>query len=402
MINNKEAVRLVDEVHHLLKYKKKIESLKGENFNVFSILKMERMENRTHSAFINELLNPKGTHLKGGIFLEHFLNVVENSIIDPNSSKVELEKPIGKRDDIKKTGGRIDIFISDSKDKILTIENKIDGKDQDAQIERYCNYLKDRNTVYYLNLEGEPPHKKSRGTLKAGEDYYIISYKNHILKWLELCMKETTNEPILRESIKQYIILIKKITHTMDNKEQKELIDIMLRHYEESLFIASNFNKAKQKLTEKFRVDLYNLLQSELGSKYQIIKGNDTSNRHSQIWIKPLETQFSHLYFGVESFSGDGNFDNKLIIGVFNNHAPVRTGYADVNDNESDSKWWINIKPFEDFRNVKIKMNNPELIILIHSNPEFRECLIKDILRQIEDYLKTETEPLLDYINRKK
>jgi len=330
------------------------------------------------------------------------LSIVENSKIDVNSSIVELEKHIGKRDDKKKIGGRIDIFISDSKGNIVTIENKIDAKDQDVQIERYCNYFKGRNEVYYLNLYGDLPHIKSRGFLKVGEDYNIISYKSHILKWLELCLKETIDEPILRETIKQYAILIKKITHTMDNKEQKELIDIMLKHYEESLFIASNFYKAKQKLTEKFRQDVYELLQSQLSDKYQIIRGSDTSNQNSQIWIKPLETITSHLHFGVESFSGDGNFDGKLIIGVINGNAPNRTGYADVNNNESFSKWWINIKPFEDFRNVKIKMNNPELITLIHSNTEFRDGLIKDVVTQIKDYLNTETDPLIAYIKREK
>ena len=251
-------------------------------------------------------------------------------------------------------------------------------------------------------MYGDLPHEKSRGILKVGEDFIVISYKNHILQWLELCLKETIDDPILRETIKQYAILIKKITHTMDNKEQKELINTMLKHYEESLFIASNFYKAKQRLTEKFRIDLYELLQSQLSGEYQITKGSDTSNQNSQIWIKPLETQFSHLYFGVESFSGNGNFDGKLIIGVFNRNAPNRTGYADVNNNESFSKWWINIKPFEDFLNVKIKMSNPALITLIHTNPQFRDDLIKDLVRQIEDYLKIETEPLLAYIKREK
>ena len=34
----------------------------GENFNIFSILKMRRKEVETHSRFIYELLNPNGSH----------------------------------------------------------------------------------------------------------------------------------------------------------------------------------------------------------------------------------------------------------------------------------------------------------------------------------------------------
>ena len=34
----------------------------GEFFNIFSILGVERNEVHTHSAFLAELLNPKGSH----------------------------------------------------------------------------------------------------------------------------------------------------------------------------------------------------------------------------------------------------------------------------------------------------------------------------------------------------
>ena len=46
-----------------------IKRLKGEHFNIFSVLNMETRENATHSAFLGELLNPKGSHLFGSLFL---------------------------------------------------------------------------------------------------------------------------------------------------------------------------------------------------------------------------------------------------------------------------------------------------------------------------------------------
>lgn len=54
---------------------KALEKLKesGENFNIFSILKMESKENDTHSAFLGELLNPNGSHLKEDLFLSAFV-----------------------------------------------------------------------------------------------------------------------------------------------------------------------------------------------------------------------------------------------------------------------------------------------------------------------------------------
>lgn len=39
-----------------------IGKITGENFNVFSVLKLDSKEVRMHSAFIGELLNPNGSH----------------------------------------------------------------------------------------------------------------------------------------------------------------------------------------------------------------------------------------------------------------------------------------------------------------------------------------------------
>lgn len=400
MINAMEVDRLLNNVKKLFDHKKKIEKLKGETFNIFSILKMERMENNTHSAFIKELLDPKGTHLKDGIFLKLFLECIENSDLDVTTAKVELEKHIGPRDDKNKTGGRIDIFISDAKGNYVSIENKIDAQDQNVQIERYCNYKKGKNKVYYLTLDGKSPDKTSCGELEAGTDYYLLSYKNHILKWLELCLEKSVDDPILRESIKQYAILIKKITYTMNNEEEKELIDIMLRHYEESSYISSNFNKAKQTITEKIRTGVYNELTKRLKDKYVIVKGYDTSKLYSQIWIKPKDTLESYLYFGIESFSGEGHFNGQLFVGVRNSDSK-RYSYADVEGNESFSNCWINVRQLENYKNCILNMSNPETISYI-MNEKNREGLVDDIVKQVEKYLEEQTTPLVDFINKNK
>ena len=45
----------------------------NEDFNIFSILRMETDEVNTHSRFIAELLNPKGSHFQEEKFLELFI-----------------------------------------------------------------------------------------------------------------------------------------------------------------------------------------------------------------------------------------------------------------------------------------------------------------------------------------
>ncbi|MEO1098444.1 MAG: PD-(D/E)XK nuclease family protein, partial [Bacteroidota bacterium] len=121
----------------IIQRQEELKKLKGENFNIFSILKIEHDENRTHSAFLAELLNPKGSHLCGNVFLLHFLRVLNlDKKFNINSAYIELEKYIGNVDNVNQTGGRIDIWISDIDGNSLSIENKIYAGDQVKQIQR--------------------------------------------------------------------------------------------------------------------------------------------------------------------------------------------------------------------------------------------------------------------------
>jgi len=47
-----------------------IAKLKGETFNLFNLLDRRTDEVKTHSAMLAELLNPKGSHGVGELFLK--------------------------------------------------------------------------------------------------------------------------------------------------------------------------------------------------------------------------------------------------------------------------------------------------------------------------------------------
>src|SRR5690554_8121596 len=73
----------------------KIKVLKGESFDLFSIMQMESAENKTHSNFIAELLNPLGSHQKGNVFLKLFLDQFCKDHLDSETTKVKVEQSIG-------------------------------------------------------------------------------------------------------------------------------------------------------------------------------------------------------------------------------------------------------------------------------------------------------------------
>ncbi len=397
--------QILSNTKRVLKHKRDKEILKGELFNVFSILKMESKENSTHSAFISELLNPKGTHLKKDTFLKLFLKIVSDNeteeILNTETAQIKVERNIGPRDDINKTGGRIDICLWDNEKKHVSIENKIYAGDQFAQIERYCNYRKGKNKVYYLTLFGSKPSIESRGTLIENHDYYPISYKKHITEWLTLCIKESVDSPILRETLKQYLILIKKLTYTMDNSSEKELLDVILQNYKEASFISENLTKAKYILGEAIRQRVITSLKEDLKNDYKVIPGNPTHQKFSQIWIKLNNIESPNLYFGIESFNGEGNFNGDLFIGIFNS-GDKASPFSKMNGNSNYSKWWVDTRKLDKYNDCKMNLSSPDTISRISSDKAFQNSFVQHIVTEIKDYLKEKTKPIIDFLEAQK
>jgi hypothetical protein len=286
MIETLEYSKLLQDTCRILEHQNEISNLKGENFNIFSILKMETKENATHSAFLGELLNPEGSHNMGTVFLKLFLETIDYHHIDLESAKLKLEHYIGERDDYAKIGGRIDVFIYDKNYNTLCIENKIDAPDQNVQIERYCNYNSSKNTVYYLTKEGGEPDGDSRGELKSGEHYHNLSYSVDIINWLASCQKEVSLYPILRESINQYIILIKKMTDQLtDSKMENEIQQLIVSNYKSTKILESNVRIVELKFTERFLKEIKFELEKELIDNWEIEVYHDLSESWTGLYI---------------------------------------------------------------------------------------------------------------------
>ena len=286
MITTTACSKLLRDANRILEHQKEISTLRGENFNIFSILKMESKENATHSAFLGELLNPEGSHNLGTVFLKLFLETIDLDHIDLESARVKLEHYIGERDDSAKTGGRMDIFIYDNVFNTVCIENKIDAPDQNVQIQRYCNYNSSRNKVYYLTKEGDEPGPKSRGDLNSGEDYQNISYSVDIIQWLTYCLKEASTYPILRESINQYIILIKKLTNQLtDTKMENEIQNLIIANYKATKILESNVRKVELDYAQKFLEEIKFELEKELKDGWAIEAYHDLDESWTGLYI---------------------------------------------------------------------------------------------------------------------
>ena len=225
--------------------------LTGENFNIFNILNIETSEIR-HSAFLAELLNAQGSHGQGSKYLDLFLEQVGVVDFDLKTSETFVEHYIGEIDYKNKEGGYIDILIQDNEKSCIAIENKINARDQRYQLKRYHNFImkqNDKSKLFYLNLFGDKPSKDSAGDLIEDSGYHIITYQSHILRWLEQCLEISENLPIIKDTIRQYIDVIIKLTNKM---ELVKLITKSSENMEIAYRVVECFDDAKQKILHNF------------------------------------------------------------------------------------------------------------------------------------------------------
>jgi len=405
MVNNTQVDILLQKVNVMLSHSRELSKLKGEKFNIFSLLKMESSENGTHSRLLAELLDPKGSHGFKTIFLQKFLYMlpsfsdgVENEVIknfDINSASVTVEKSIGKRDDKNKTGGRIDIAIIDKNGYSIFIENKIYATDQFAQIERYCNYSKQKCIVLYLTLYGNEPSSNSRGELENGRDFFCFSYQKEITAWLEHCYKEAAEFPILRETIRQYTLLIKKLTGQLTNqKMNKEVRQLILNNLESADLIAKNLIQAKEELLGKIRSELKSILQNQLSDRYTIKEHGKIGDKNSKLWL--YNKQFDEsvgVYFGVEPFSGYGNKRNELFVGFIDLYEKHKNLFQSDESQLELSGWWRGVMNLE-FENSKIDFSKLKFLQELNKNPEKLNLLIHEVAKQTVDYINANDDVL--------
>ena len=193
----------------------------GEWWNVFyAVGKRLYKDELFHSHFLSVLLKYQDKKTGQNIFLQKFLKLLnaENKILwnfSPfytGTVVIHTEKSIGPITPDYEDGGRVDILLSKGNQQVV-IETKIYAKDQPNQLYRYHKRYPNA-AIVYLTLNGTEPSLESRGRLMS-ENYFCLSYRSDILKWLNDCLSYTENLPeccFLHSSIAQYINVIRNLT----------------------------------------------------------------------------------------------------------------------------------------------------------------------------------------------
>ena len=307
---------LDDFKNRLLKLNEEIEKIeeksrkKGDKFNIFSILGIQRKEVETHSFLLYDLINPNGSHYQGDLYLRIFLKEIlkekddfkiYNLLDNAKNIKVDRETFISGKG-IK--NGFIDFTIEIDK-YYIAIEMKIDSKENGNQLDNYKTFLESipnkEKRLYYLTLFGDEADKS-----KIEEDekngYIRISFLQDISNFIEKSIEESKNLPIIRESLIQYQATIKNITNQTTKDIQVKAVQIIdspetaRAAIELSKSLAYAWAKREVVFWKKLYTKLDNYLKDKKGWDISYYNGFD--NELSEDWIveKLNKYDFRGLY----------------------------------------------------------------------------------------------------------
>ena len=325
----KQIENILSQVAEIVRQDKEQKDCSVDNFNMFDILKLQSDEKK-HSAFLAELLNPKGRHGLGDTFLRAFVESVDclkSWEFDICNAQVDTEHDIGPINKKYTQGGKIDILIK-SQSKAIIIENKIYADDQPKQLIRYKNFAEktfeseDNYRLIYLTLSGdEASYKSVKEQLEVDNDYYAIGYSSEILEWLKVCESQSSQNIMVVSAITQYIKTIKDlINQNMLPENSDKIIEIMSRpeNIEAVLFIQNknNIGEWVSRIIEKYLIPQLQKLARDNNLQFHYEENLLYGQKHagcyfykkewerSVIWIDADKKGWRDFYIGISSKDG--------------------------------------------------------------------------------------------------
>lgn len=223
----------------------------------------------------------------------------------------EMEKPIGKRDWDNIEGGRIDILVSNNSGIGFAIEVKIHAAEQEKQLQRYSKYLKthfinEKSKVYFLTLEGND----SKFDFQF-KDYMKVSFSKEVLNWIESCRMASIDQPIIRETLTQYIANIKRLTNQNPDDQMSDEIIKLITSSDASFKAFEALTSSQSRLYNKFGEALIESIEkhTDLSDAFDINFNNrKIPNKDSEIsfFLKGSNDLRVRLYWLDKTIVGIG------------------------------------------------------------------------------------------------
>lgn len=226
------------------------------SFNLFRYMRTDEMG---VSKVVADMLNPKGSHGQGRVFLQAFAKKIEREwIASTDDWRVVTEQQAnGQR--------RIDIYLA-SPAGVVGIENKPWAGDQNQQLSDYADYLKSKaiNKEWLLiYLSNSEPSEHSISTTKREElaesrNFVCMDYQDLGI-WLDDCAAQTRALAV-RVFIEEFAKFIRvNINGELDMSEELEVIGEIRKsaaNIGSAFHISNAMNSLKRELLQLFQDDL--------------------------------------------------------------------------------------------------------------------------------------------------
>ena len=195
-------------------------------FNVFHLIEPD--ENKL-SDILADLLDPKGSHGQGDLFLRLLFERVDlgSAAKLTKNATVQREAPTHG---ILKYLRRMDVFVEAG--ALLVIENKLDSLEQHEQVKDYLAHLDTclrgrKSRLIYLTPDGRQPESLSPTALLQEQEnarLHCWSYQIELRAWLEDCRRECKAQRI-RDFITDFMGYIDVVFRGQPRETDLEEVD---------------------------------------------------------------------------------------------------------------------------------------------------------------------------------
>ena len=327
-------------VKKLLINSKKKDQMNSNEFSVFQYIDFHEV---LMSTIFKDLLNPRGKHGQGSLFLDEFLSLleIENPVLTERFSII-TEALTSHLD----SNRRIDILLNWSNKFAIGIENKPYAIDQENQLSDYSKQLsKEFNDNYVLVfISNRPPDESSieKDMLQSliEQNKYVHIDFNDIIKWLETSKGKVESQKIIYY-IEDLIGQIKMDINN-ENKYNSELIEF-LHNSEENIKatfeIVNSFDGLRTQIARNFVEELKNLLIKN-GKEFEFNLEPKESSYRINLPINP--EKWGEYSCGLFDYEGDGL------------HYAINLGKDENNIKEQIAKELTNLKEWVNVNGEKI------------------------------------------------
>ena len=291
--------------------REKTELYDSNRFNPFQFMRTDEMGLSKILAF---LLDPKGAHGQGDLFLNSFLKYIgKYNFLAYDNIQVCVEKATSenRRHDIFIEG-----FLNHRRHWIVSIENKLRfATDQEEQLKDYRDDLEGYREVeyclIYLPVFKEPP---SENSILKNEWEALISAKKAILLSAKDLLDWLDNTLIIAPAVKQFSQDFKKFLseELMGNTEiNDDLVNYLMKNENnDALYSALSVIDSKEQLYENLIERLVEQLQERFAHDYKKLKNYGWKcNFYGEVTGKDCGIYFDaeDIYWGVGAELGGYN-----------------------------------------------------------------------------------------------